>query len=196
MPAIHQLLAGFANGDAISNEARTLSGIFTRWGMPGHLFCEQKRILPQLRNESLDLSALSDRIKPSDIAILHLSIGSPANRRFAELPCRKVILYHNITPSSYFEAVNPPMARQLALGRQQAADLAGVADCVLADSAFNARELESIGYRDVAILPLVLDFKSLQTAPDRATLRRFRDGRRNILFVGRMVPNKCIEDVL
>jgi glycosyltransferase involved in cell wall biosynthesis len=74
--------------------------------------------------------------------------------------------------------------------------LAGVAEVNLADSAYNAEELKAWGYPPASVLPLVLDFGKLEGGVDRAMLRRFDDGRTNILFVGRCAPNKRIEDVI
>ena len=194
--AIHQLVAGFSHADAISNEALVLRRLFRSWGHESDIFCEAKRILPELRSEARDLAPSRDAFRPDDIAFLHLSIGSPVNEIFAELPCRKAILYHNITPPEYFRGVQEQIAHNLEKGRDQAKRLAGSATVVLADSPFNASELASWGYRAPGVLPLVLDLARLRGAADRAVLRKYDDGLVNVLFVGRCVPNKRLEDAL
>jgi glycosyltransferase involved in cell wall biosynthesis len=194
--ALHQLVAGFSNGDAISNEARVLRGIFRTWGFVSEIYCERARVLPELRPGIRDLSSLGAEVGPEDIVLLHLSIGSPANLLFRELAARKAVLYHNITPPEHFRAVNEHTAAQLARGREQARGLAGVAQVNLADSAFNARELAEWGYANPRVLPLVLDLEGLRGPPDRAWRERYADGRTNVLFVGRGVPNKRLEDVI
>ena len=194
MQAIHQLVAGYAESDAISNEARVLRGIFRSWGRESAIFSERKRISPRVRNEVHDVSGAAWR--PDDIALLHLSIGSPVNDAFAALPCRKAILYHNITPSSFFTHYQAQTAALLADGRRQVESLAHAASVVMADSAYNARELEAAGYPPATVLPLVLDFAALRGPRDEAWFRRWKDGRRNILFVGRVAPNKRHEDLL
>lgn len=196
MQAIHQFVAGYSNGDAISNEAIVLRDIFRSWGRPSEIFSEIKRILPELRGDAFDVSQAKERIKPDDVVLLHLSIGSIANDVFAELPCRKALLYHNITPGHYFKGVHEEAARNLDRGREQAQRLAGVAAVNLADSPYNADELRTWGYANVEVLPLVLDLEKLRKGTDRGTLKEFKDGKRNILFVGRIAPNKCIEDLL
>jgi len=195
-PAIHQFVAGFSTGDAISNEARTLRALFRAWGHPSEIYAEARRILPELRGEVRDLRRAPEEIRPDDIVLLHLSIGSNANDVFAALRARKAILYHNITPPNFFHGIQEQIARTLARGREQAARLAAAAEVVLADSAFNAAELATWGYRNVSVFPLALDFDAIGTPPDRATLRRYGDGRANVLFVGRGAPNKRIEDAL
>lgn len=194
MQAIHQLVAGYAESDAISNEARVLRGIFRSWGHESEIFSEHKRISPRARHEVRDLSGAAWH--EDDIALLHLSIGSPVNDAFAALPCRKAILYHNITPSHFFTHYQAQTAALLADGRRQLEALAHAAPVVMADSACNARELEAAGYPPATVLPLVLDFAALRGPRDEAYFRRWKDGRRNILFVGRVAPNKRHEDLL
>lgn len=196
MPAIHQFVAGFARGDAISNEAVVLRRIFRSWGFESGIFCEAKRILPELRHEAFDLADYPANERKDDIVLLHLSVGSPANEVFAGLSCGKAVLYHNVTPPACFARVNRQVARALDAGIRQVKALAGAADVTMADSLFNAGELERVGYRDVRVLPIVLDMNQLRQKPDRKTLRRFSDGLANVLFVGRCAPNKRIEDLL
>lgn len=196
MTAIHQLTAGFTKGDAISNEAIVMRGLFRSWGYDSLIFCEPHRVLPQFRDQTCDAALAEKLIRPDDIAILHLSIGSAVNDIFATLNCRRAIVYHNMTPPGFFRGIQEQLARDLEWGQEQAKNLAGAAEVVMAVSQFNAEELKKIGYRQVRILPLLLDFSMVSSKPDRAVLRRLVDGKTNVLFVGRGVPNKRIEDLL
>jgi glycosyltransferase involved in cell wall biosynthesis len=194
--AIHQLVAGFASGDAISNEAQVLRGIFREWGHSSDIFCAGNGVHPEMRHETRDMRTLAGAVQPEDIVILHLSIGCDANELFPALPGRKVVLYHNVTPAHFFQTFNTQTATLLEKGRRQTAHLAGCAELNMADSRFNADELEAAGYRDVKVLPLLIEFKHLKNDVDRRVVRACRDGRTNILFVGRGAPNKKIEDVI
>lgn len=196
MKTIHQFVAGFSNGDAISNEAIVMRGLFRSWGYRSDIFSESKRILPELRKNAHEVTEYAASAKPEDIVLLHLSIGSPVNDIFTSLSCRKAILYHNATPSHYFELINNRTARQLAAGREQIKSMANAATVNIADSKFNANELMTLGYREVKLLPLVLDIDKLRSTPDKKTLKKFNDSKVNILFVGRCAPNKKIEDAL
>ena len=196
MPAIDQFVAGFANGDAISNEAIVMRRIFRSWGYESEIFCESKRILPELRKEARDLGDYKASRKPDDIVLLHLSIGSAANELFASLSCRKAILYHNVTPPHYFDMINKRTSYDLMKGIEQVKRLANAAFVNMADSAFNAAELTKAGYKDAQVLPLIVDFDKLRSHPDQKTLRKFNDGKINVVFVGRCAPNKKLEDLL
>lgn len=193
---IYQLVAGYSNGDAISNEARVIRSICRGWGAESEIVCEPELILPELLDDAVTLAHYRACVRADDILILHLSIGSDINHVFAELPGRKVILYHNITPPHFFEAIKKKTARRLAQGREDMRALAGVAEINLADSAFNASELEDVGYEDVRVFPLVLELDNLQRQMDSYILEEYSDPRPTILFVGRGVPNKRIEDLL
>ena len=196
MRAIHQIVAGYAGGDAISNEARAMRALFRRWGYESQIYSERKRILPELRSEARDLVAGRGDFRPDDVVLLHLSIGSDVNDLFPQLPGRKALLYHNITPPEYFRGIQEQTASLLDRGRRQARALAGAAAVVMADSRFNAGEIAAMGHANPQVLPLVLDFSMLRSRPDRRVLRQYRDGLANILFVGRCAPNKKIEDLL
>ncbi|MBN1558575.1 MAG: glycosyltransferase [Lentisphaerae bacterium] len=196
MPRLHQFLAGYSKGDAISNEARVFRHAFRQWGFDSEIYCEGRRILPELRKDARDVSDYRADVRADDVILLHLSIASPLNELFAELPCRKAILYHNVTPAHYFHAINPETARYLERGREQIRRLAGCADVNLADSAYNAHELTEAGYSGVAVLPLAIDFRSLRAAPDRQILKQLAGPTATVLFVGRCAPNKGIEHLL
>ena len=59
--------------------------------------------------------ALSGRIRrledlrpaESDLLLIHHSMGHDAFSRLADLPCRKFLVYHNITPPQFFEENDP-----------------------------------------------------------------------------------------
>ena len=197
MPAaIHQFTAGFAWHDAISNEAALFRRIFREWGYRSEIYCDPRNTSRDRIGDIRDIHNATQEIRPEDLVLLHLSIGSIANEVFPLLPCHKALLYHNITPDAYFRFINPETAGHLRRGREQTAALAGVATVNLADSAFNAAELHEAGYQDVGVLPIVIDNDLLMTKPNAQVATRRKDGMHNIIFVGRCSPNKKIEDLI
>jgi len=196
MPTLHQFVAGFTSGDAISNEAILFRDIFRKWGFSSELFSEERCVQQAARKRVRDVDYYAPTADPNDLVLLHLSVGSKVNETFKRLNCKKAILYHNVTPAHYFEIINKQTAGVLRLGREQVAALAKSASVNMACSNFNAAELVAVGYENVAVLPLVLDLSLLTQTTDAGALRKFDDGRKNILFVGRCTPNKKIEDLL
>ena len=89
----------------------------------------------------------------------------------------------------------PQLFRLAALGRQELRSLAGRVDLALGDSEFNRQELEELGFARTGVMPIAVDIERLTGAPRRPALEKIlADGHINILFVGRIVPNKRIED--
>jgi L-malate glycosyltransferase len=114
---------------------------------------------------------------------------------FAALPGRRILQYHNITPASFFAPYDPHLFRLASLGRAELATLAGKVDLALGDSEFNRQELEALGFSPTGVMPIAVDTERITGAPRTPALERILgDGLINILFVGRIVPNKRIED--
>ena len=194
--AIHQIVAGFVEGDAISNHALALQKIFRAWGHGSEIFCPLRHISPRMRGRARDLAAHRAEARPGDLTLFHFSIGSETVDYFRALPAPRVLVYHNITPGRWFHALYDERERILDRGRGELAGLAALPDLCLADSAFNAEELVAAGFRHVEVMPIIVGDPLARERPDEKFLRRWRDGLKNILFVGRVVPNKRFEDLL
>ena len=69
-------------------------------------------------------------------------------------------------------------------------------ELALGDSEYNRAELEQLGFPETAVLPVVPDFSHLAGRPNYMQAGAFDDDWVNLLFVGRMIPNKRIEDVV
>jgi glycosyltransferase involved in cell wall biosynthesis len=106
-----------------------------------------------------------------------------------------VLQYHNITPAAFFADYDPQLFRLASLGRAELRTLAGQVDLALGDSEFNRQELERLGFSPTGVLPIAVDTDRITSAPRTPSIERILgDGLINILFVGRIVPNKRIDD--
>lgn len=189
---INQLLAGFARDDAISNYARRLRRIFEGWGYRSRIFVDSPYLEPALTNEA---SPFGEEPGGEQVLIYHFSIGSAATDYYLSAPGRRVVIYHNITPAEFFYPFDPAVGAILAAGKEQLARLAGATDLALADSEYNRRELETAGFRASSVLPLSLDPSGLAVKPAKKIFRRLGARKDNLLFVGRIAPNKKFEDL-
>jgi L-malate glycosyltransferase len=71
----------------------------------------------------------------------------------------------------------------------------------VADSAFNEAELHQLGYRDTAVVPLLIDMHRKSDAPDAALAARLahrkeREGGADLLYVGKISPHKAPHDLV
>jgi glycosyltransferase involved in cell wall biosynthesis len=191
---IDQVLAGFADGDAISHAALAMRGVFRAWGAASDIFADMQHVSPTMAAECRPLDAFKG--EPGHIVAHHYSIGSPAMDVFIGAPCRKVLVYHNITPPHYFEGFDDRVAAQLRTALQRLRATADLCDAVWAVSEFNAAELRGMGVSNAKVFPLLFAPGPLDVAPDPEVLKRFAVKLTTILFVGRIVPNKRVGELI
>jgi glycosyltransferase involved in cell wall biosynthesis len=190
---VDQLVPTFHRGDAIGDTAFQMRDFFRSQGLASGIYClECDEGLEAEAGPFVEFPAPG----PDDVTILHFALPSPLTQGFARLKSRKILVYHNITPEGFFAPFNTEMARICRLGREELASLAPVVDLALADSEYNRRELPDLGYRKTGVLPLVIDFKKYSRPMSSFVHGLYRDDRTNILFVGRVAPNKRIEDLI
>ena len=193
-PAIHQLTAGFAAGDAISLEAVAIRDLCRAMGVASEIFVPAERTASDCRHLVKPLEEY--RPGASELLIYHYSIQTPATGVFRRAPSRKVALYHNVTPASFFRAFDDDVTRQLEAARRELAEVAGLADAVWADSAFNAAEISALGATNVRVLPLLFSARAFDVPADPVVSQGLSGPSKKILFVGRMAPNKCVEELI
>jgi L-malate glycosyltransferase len=188
---INQWVPAAHRGDAIGDSARRVRDMLRSAGHASDLFA--LTIDEDLRG---DVRPFADPdARRGEMTIFHFALPSPMTAAFAALHGARVLQYHNITPAAFFAPYDPGLFRLAALGRQELRTLAGRVDLALGDSEFNRQELEVLGFAPTGVMPIAVDTARITRAPRRPALERILgDGLINILFVGRIVPNKRIED--
>ena len=192
--AVHQVLATLGYGDAIGHEVLGIQRVLRTAGYDSEIFVETADT--RLEDLTYDYRDLVDASHPDNLLIHHFSIGSRASRVAYALPDRMALVYHNITPPEYFIGVHKQLVELCWKGRRELKAYVDRCDLALGDSEFNRQELEAIGFPDTGVLPVVPDFSHLAGTPDWRIAGQFDDERTNLLFVGRMIPNKRIENVI
>jgi glycosyltransferase involved in cell wall biosynthesis len=194
MPGVHQVLATLGYGDAIGHEVLGIQRVLKAAGYESEIFVETADLrLEDLTEDYRDLPEVSH---PDNILLHHFSLGSRASRLAYALPDRMAIIYHNITPPEYFVDIHPRLVQLCYLGRRELELYANRVDIGLGDSEFNRQELESLGFPRTGVLPVVPDFSHLSGPANYMQAGLFDDAWVNVLFVGRMIPNKKIDDVI
>lgn len=188
---VHQWIPAAHRGDAVGDNARALRDLLRRLGHEAEVFALS--VDEDLRAE---VRAWTDpESRQGDVTILHFAMPSPMTDAFARLPGARVLCYHNVTPPAFFAPYDAGITRLTALGRRELAGLVGQVDLATGVSDYNCDELDAMGFEDTAVLPLLLRLDRLRQAdPVPALEHLLQDGLTNILFVGRIAPNKRIED--
>ena len=193
-PRVHQVLATLGYGDAIGHEVLGIQRALVSAGYESSIYVETAD--PRLEDLTLDYRDLVGAVSPDDVLIHHFSIGSRASRTAYALPGRMVLVYHNITPPEYFLGVHKDLVKLCFRGRRELTAYIGRCDLALGDSEYNRIELQELGFQETGVLPVVPDFSHLDVAGDRMLAAGFDDGWTNVMFVGRVIPNKKFEDVI
>ncbi len=190
---INQWIPAAHRGDAAGDNARVLRDMLRSWGYESHIFA--LTIDVDMRDEALPWGDETSR--EGDVTIYHYAVPSPMSDAFGRLPGARVLHYHNVTPAHFFAPYDPGIVRMCLAGREQLATLADRTDLALGVSEYNREELEVLGFRDTGVLPIAVDTARLRNAPPVPSLDSMLTGHFvNILFVGRIAPNKKIEDLI
>ncbi len=188
---INQWVPAAHRGDAIGDSARRVRTLLREMGHDSELFA-----LTMDDALAEDVRAFSDpAAQLGDLTIFHYALPSPMTAAFGRLTRGRILQYHNVTPAAFFAPYDAALFRLASLGRAELATLVGQVDLALGDSEYNRRELEALGFRPTGVFPIAVDTSRVTQPADRPALDAILDdGLVNFLFVGRIAPNKKIED--
>jgi glycosyltransferase involved in cell wall biosynthesis len=191
---VHQFLTSYSYGDAIGNEAFEIRNFLREQGYESEIFALFYH--PKYADRIINYLEYDRYSHEDNIVIFHFSIGSPVSKKFMRVPDKKVIIYHNITPHTFFLDYHRILAKDCYKGRIELKSFTGKVDLALGDSQYNEQELKEAGFARTGVLPLVMDFDKFSPKTVPVLDKLFNDGKTNILFVGRIIPNKKVEDVI
>lgn len=192
---VDQWLPAAHRGDAIGDEALRIRDALRRAGIEADVYALD---VDEEAREDVRPFAERTQTGKGDVTLLHFALPSPLTKAFAEAPTKKMLIYHNITPAEYFLGFDDELVRIAHGGRRELRSLAEVTDLALGDSEFNRRELVELGFAPgrTGVLPILMDFARYLEVPASSVLEEMlSDGRPNFLFVGRVYPNKKVEDL-
>ena len=192
---IYQLLSTIAYGDAVSNDTIAMEKAIKQMGISTRIYAES--IVPPLdKKTALPVDELNN-VDKDDIIIFHMSTGSKLNFEVAKYECRKIVVYHNITPPEYFKNNDTRFTDICEYGLEGARYLADKVDYCLAVSNFNKTDLINMGYKcPIDVLPIIIPMSDYDKKPDKSVIKEYSDGYTNILFTGRIAPNKKQENLI
>src|SRR5574341_373582 len=191
-PAVHQFVPVLSPRDAVGNEVLCIRNTLRRLGYRSEIFVE--RVHPEMIAESKPLTHY-EVSSATDIIIYHHAAASDLVDFLVSLPGKKIMIYHNITPHEYFTGINKVTVESNRRGRDQLHTLRDKIDLAIAHSEFSRLELTEIGFRNSVVMPVLINFDIYDAKVKEDLVRKYSNSL-NILFVGRLVPNKRIEDLL
>ena len=187
MTAVHQLLPTAAPHDAITGQAFAWRDLLRAWGYESEIVAGD--VHPDLTGSVHRTSRSARRLLKQGRVVLRYALWSATVTAALRSKARLALCYHNITPGALLRDFNPALADLCDRGRDGLAVFRGQTDALIADSTFNAADLRNAGLGEATVVPLLLDLppEVERREPNREPL---------VLTVGRIVPNKRLEDVI
>ncbi len=189
---IVQVSPAMTADDAVSNQMAAMDAAFRKLGHDSRMYAN--RIDPSFTSQVSEFSTLVPG--QDSLLIYHFSTGTRLTARILEYPYPVALYYHNITPASYYFGNAWGSFFHCLKGRSQLSDLARKVVFAWAASEYSRRELEANGFKRTAVCPIIVNREKYQIPVVEALYQKYRDGRLNILFVGRVVPHKCQHDLI
>jgi len=194
---VDQVIPSLASRDAIGVHTMHLRDGLRHVGIDSDIFYGS--VTPDVAHEGRSVTELG-RSGRDRWLLYQSSIGSPVYI-FAARAEPKLVNYHNITPANLLRDWEPNVAYEVALGRTQLARLGPQSRLAVADSAFNESELRALGYRDTAVVPLLIDMQRKSEEADpavaaRLAQRKAASGGADLIFVGKLSPHKAPHDLV
>jgi glycosyltransferase involved in cell wall biosynthesis len=138
-----------------------------------------------------------------DMHILHYGGSGYPLEIFLRIPGRKVLRFHNITPAEFYsgckEGVYLSMERFYTKSIIELYSLSDQVEIALCDSNTNAELLKSISSIPTITMPILRNYSKINsTETDKKGIKNsvFKNKSNDLIFVGRFVPNKKIEDCI
>lgn len=182
-------------GDAVGNCVLAIGNSIRRLGYSCETYTDyiDSKIQDDHVKEMTELPALNKK----DVAIIHVAAENRILDLLDAFVCKVVICYHNITPPSFFAGYNKLAYDSSKNGLKQLERASGQVRHCVADSDFNRQDLIKLGFQgDISVIPLILDFTEYERDPNHEVLNLQNKEVNTLLSVGRIAPNKKIEDVI
>ena len=190
-----QVIASIFFGDAVGNDARALCKVIAEAGYETGIYTYD--IDPRVKDSFVHKMSKLPKLNDDDIVIFNHCSGTDLCYELPKMGGRKMMIYHNITPAHFFEGYNNDTVKSIQKGYEGTKYLNDKIDYVMAVSQYNADNLREMGYTcPMYIRPIVIPFDDYKKEPDQDVIKKYSDGYTNILFLGRLVPNKRQEDVI
>lgn len=193
---IHQVVVTLSYGDGVSNDALAIYNILKRNGFETDIYTFE--VDPRVQCNDCKIIDETVNFAENDVIIYHLCTGTVINEWFSRWKGKKIVRYHNITPPEWFEGIDDACYQFCMEGLKEVQKMAACVEYCLPVSEFNLRDLEKMGYQcEMDVLPIIVPFDEYANHIANDIVKQYmNDGYTNVIFSGRIVPNKCQQDVM
>ena len=194
---IIQLINGISGGSGVANSLFSLVDALVEMGYESEIYAKYVGEIPYSRSVKRIESLSELNINSDTVLFYHFYSACDLNEDVKKLDCKKILIFHNVTPPAFFYEWDKQKCCELARGEYEARNTEKYYDFAIALSMFSKNQLISYGWNPskVDVIPLInvnYDF----IAPMDEDSNNFSNCVSIFLHVGRIVPNKKIEDII
>lgn len=192
---IIQIVSSLNFGDAVGNDVMAIQNYLRKDGFVTGIFTNNIHV--KIPKGTAYLIDKLPELRKDDLVLYHFASEDPLAELIKKAPCEVVLRYHNVTPPHFFKGFDAGAEQNTRRGLLQIKELAPYIDYGMVVSEFNKNDLKNMGYScPIDVAPILIQFDDYKKTPSAKVVNQYSDGRTNVVFVGRMAPNKKIEDVI
>ncbi len=180
--------------DGASKFVQKMDGMFQKMGYETAVFAH--KLDARIKNDHIRTMGQFDGTD-DDIVIYHMTTGTSFNKWMAKYPHRIVLYYHNITPARFFFGNAWGSWWRCVQGRRQLKAVVKNTFYAWGASEYSCAELREMGLSEVKTLAAIVEPEKFLERPLVQSIHdKYKDGKLNLLIVGRGVPHKKQDEAI
>jgi len=194
---VYQSINSLCYGDAIGNSIQCINKLLQENGYNAGVITLS--VDERITMDNIYIYGKDDiPIEENDVIIHHVAGASPLHEIISSIPCKKIMVYRNITPPSFFELYSASAAAHRSQGLDQVRAMNGKFDQYITMSEFSKNDLIKMGFDNnkISVLQVFAPMDDFENTPDPTVIEKYTDGKTNIVFIGRIAPNKKQENII
>lgn len=191
-----QVVGSLNYGDAVGNDVMAIKKALCENGYMTAVFTSV--IDHKIDDKLVFYLEQIPQLQKEDIVIYHFGSADCSYEVIRDLKCKKILRYHNVTPPEFFKNYDKDSEKTTKNGLEQIQNMKDFFDYGMVDSEFNKQDLIRMGHTyPIDVVPILIPMDDYYKTPTQEVVNKYRDNDyTNIIFVGRIVPNKKDEDII
>ena len=195
---VYQLVPWISDGDGVSNCVFYLNETLNSMGFDSAIFSKSGTCRGDNKNSINNVVAFKDiGISEEDVVFFHYSGATDCILELEDIQCKKILVFQNVSNPELYRKTDWRTYSNLALGVEEARHTHLVFDRAITLSDYSKQNLIEYGWSEdkIDIIPII-PLPDNARKYDEGIISKYCDGKKNFIHIGRIAPNKKIEDII